>query len=595
MDKIRREIFFAALVLFGAVWAVWFQTGGFEYIRLDDNLFVFEYPAVAGGLTAEGIRGVFSNFTQGGIWMPLTSITYMVDITLWGATPKAHHLSSVAWHSINAMLVFSLFLRLAKSWEKKRRDGRSHAVFSCMLAALFWAIHPLRNESVAWIASRKDLVFTFFTLLGLHAWLARSFMMRICGMICCLLSCLSKPTAMVFPFVALIVELLDGSPGGSFKIRLRHIRWRHYAPLVLMSIATGLIAVYSQTHVTGIDVEVRGLNEGYGSFLWRCLNAVVAIGLYVAQTAVPVGIHVMYRSVVNGAPHGMWIGLSVVFTAVILLCAYARKRKGMDFLLPVLAAVWFIVAVGPTLGVAGGFGDQARADRFLYLPSVAFSLLIAWTLVKLRLDRVWQIACVLPVAVYGIAAWWNAKTYATDYTLFSRVLEWDDRHSLALAHVGSELCVRYGMPDEGIECFRRALEANPMAENTASQLVFALATRGRREDHDEIRRYCPKLLSNPELDEMGMATEALGMVAMKEMKWDEAIRFFNASIQACKRRHSFDTAMIRLGMCYHNKGDLDRAERVFAYLAHSATDLRVKERSQRALKDIWKRKGTAKQ
>lgn len=594
MKCFRRDTGIAALVLVCAIWAVWFQTGGFEYIRLDDNLFVFEFPSVAGGLSVAGIRGVFSNFTQGGIWMPLTSIAYMIDISLFGATPGAHHLASVAWHTANALLVFALFLRLFRRWASKGY-GEFNTVFACALAAFFWAVHPLRNESVAWIASRKDLVFSFFTLLGLHLWLRRDMAGVILGWLCCALACLSKPTAMVFPFIALIVELLDANWGDTLADRLKRIDWWHYAPLLLMAVAIGLVAVYSQTHVTGVDVDERGLNEGYGSFMWRCLNAAVAIGLYIAQTIVPVGVHVMYRSVIGGAPQGLWVGLAVLAASACALFLWVRDKKGADALLPLLAVLWFLFAIGPTLGVVGGFGNQARADRFLYLPAIGFSLLLAWGIPKLRPQVSWRFAASLLVVVYAIATWWNAKTYATDYALFSHVLEWDDRHDLALAHVGAELCVRYGMPDEGIECFRRAMATNPKAEDTASQLVFALATRGRREDHAEIRQWCSKLLENPGLDEKGLATEALGMITMKEMKWDEAIRFFNASIHAPKRKLSADTSMIRLGMCYHNKGDLDRAERVFAYLSHSAADQNVKLRSQRALQDIWKRKGAKQQ
>ena len=594
MNRFGRGIWLAALALAATVWAVWFQTGGFEYIRLDDNLFVFEFPAVAGGLSVDGICRVFSDFTQGGIWMPITSITYMVDITLFGATPGAHHLASVGWHTANTILVFALLLRLARRWTQ---DGAALPVFACALATLFWAVHPLRNESVAWIASRKDLVFTFFTLLGLHAWLRRDLAGCILGWLCCALACLSKPTAMVFPFIAAIVALLDADSEEPLADRLRRMRWWHYAPLLLMSVATGMVAIYSQTHVTGVDVDARGINEGYGSFLWRCLNAAVALGRYVVQTVVPAGIHVMYRSIIGGVPHGLWLGLGALAAAGCALFLCVRGRKGNAALLPLLSAAWFLVCIGPTLGVAGGFGNQARADRFLYLPAIGFSLLIAWCIVRARLHfpQGWMFAGALLVLGYACAAWWNAKTYATDYALFARVLECDDRHDLALAHVGAELCARYGMPDEGIECFRRAMAANPNAEDTASQLVFALATRGRREDHAEIRQYCSKLLENPGLDEKGMATEALGMITMKEMKWDEAIRYFNASIHAPKRRQPADTAMIRLGMCYHNKGDLVRAERAFAYLAHSAADQKVKARAQQALQEIWKRKGANKQ
>ena len=108
MKNEMRNLLLGAIALVAAVWAVWAQTGGFEYIRLDDSLYTWDFPPVAQGLSWAGVRAVFSDLTQGGIWMPITSLTYMLDISLFGAGPGPHHLVSVGWHSVNAVLVFLL-------------------------------------------------------------------------------------------------------------------------------------------------------------------------------------------------------------------------------------------------------------------------------------------------------------------------------------------------------------------------------------------------------------------------------------------------------------------------------------------------------
>lgn len=568
--------FMYALALPATIALVWSTVGGFEYIRLDDNLYTTEYPLVAGGLTWAGIKGVFTNFTQGGIWMPLTSVSYMLDISLFGSGPGPHHCMSVVYHMANALLFFALLLRLLPQSE---RGEPRHACFAAFVGTLLWAIHPQRCESVSWIASRKDTIFTLFVLLGLHAWLSAASSRKCLWASYALmaLGCLGKPTAMVFPAVAFCVR-----PDRN---------WKRYVLPLLLSVGTALLAVHSQTNPTG-DAQMmsRGLNEGYGSLAWRSLNATVATGLYFAQLVVPRGIHVLYQRNVGAMPNGAALGLAV-FSAVALGFSLAiwRLRKNAEATNVLWrAGLWFAAAIGPTLGVAGGFGFHARADRFLYLPMMAVSWVLAWAFARANV-RGWCKATVLLVlAVYAFAAFENSNTYREDFTLFSQVLKFEPTNIPAMTHVAAECCAKYNQPDKGIELYRKALSLEPEDDETRELLAFALSVRARPGDDDEIVALCEPLVARPELDTRGKATSALGAAAMRRRDWADAIRFLKQAMRGTAVRDCAEDNAMRLAMCYYNIRRYDEAKPILTKLAGSGRP-EVRTKARELLGYIWTR------
>ena len=189
--KIEKKTLAVAVLLFAVVAAMGLQTLSFDFNRLDDNLYVFENAAVSAGLGWTNFKEVATNLIHGGIWMPLTSLTYMLDISLFGPSPGVHHYVNWVFHGLNTVLVFFLFMRLT---------GR-RSVFAAAVAAALWALHPQRCESVAWIASRKDVVFTLFFMLGLHLWVPDPETRRVrpvraaLAYLAMLLSCTAKPMA----------------------------------------------------------------------------------------------------------------------------------------------------------------------------------------------------------------------------------------------------------------------------------------------------------------------------------------------------------------------------------------------------------------
>ena len=590
-----RKHLFAMLLLVAAVWFLYCQTGGFEFLRLDDHDYTFRCAFVRDGLSLPNIAEAFANPRHAAIWMPVTYVSYMADITLFGPGMGPHHLVNVLIHTLNALLLYLLLFRIVSLREP---GGGAPRVLPLLLAAAFWAVHPQRAEAVAWIAGRKELLCAFFVLAGLLCWTAGRGLVRTLGATCCCaLACMSKPTAMCFPFLAGAVEILTRRPGPAEDGRpVVRTRLLPYLPLLAVAVAAGALAVYSQTHPEGRP-ELALFSA---SLPWRLLNAAVAVGLYLVQMVVPAGVHLDYRSTPGRFPLDGVLGLSALLAVLVVLgLLLLRNRAGAGRRLdnPTLLALslLFLAALGPTLGVFGSFGEHARADRFLYLPAMAAAGFLVLLLndvaeqgrtVLARLPPVVgkvlpACCCVLFPLVYLCAAFPVVAAYRNDHAAFSRTLRFDPENGRALAHVASEECARFGRIDRGISLFRRSQELRPR-DDTAAQLAYTLALRGLSSDYDEIRRLCAKFACDHSLDAKGQALEALGMTAMRQRRWKEAISCLEDSVRAPLRFYSSEDARLRLGACYCNAKRPEDAIRVFEPLTQSArTDIR--DRAKQAL------------
>lgn len=576
-----KKIIFAVLFLLFAVWFLYDQTGDFEFLRLDDHDYTFRCAFVKDGLSVANVTEAFTNFRHAAVWMPATYISYMADISLFGAGMGPHHLVSVAFHSLNAVLLFFLLLALARRLPlsgnpppNSLSDTPSRALLLPLLAALFWALHPQRAEAVAWIAGRKDVICGTFTLLGLLAWLSPTLLGRLGAFLCGALACMSKPTAMCYPFLLLALDLLLAR--GPFKWRIENGKWKMgtdpsrrksiiryliiFVPFFALSIFTGVLAIYSQTHAEGY--VVRDLFSA--SLPWRLLNAFVAVGLSLAQLVVPVGVHLDYRSVPGQFPIQGVLGLAV-FALALVGCIWLVRRPATRR--PTVALLlFFLAALVPTLGIFGSFGEHARADRFLYLPMLAVSF--AAIFIRPSRPRLVQGIGSVILVLIGIFAYPLVASYRNDYTAFSRTLACDPDHGRALAHVASEECARFNHIDKGIELYRRSQQLRPR-DDTAAQLSYALMMRARSEDFAEIRRLCSKFACDHSLDRKGQALEALGTTAMRQRRWAEAISCLEDSIKAPLRFYSSEDAFLNLAACYCNANRSADAIAIFERLTQS--------------------------
>ena len=618
-----RKHLLPVLLLVAAVWFLYSQTGRFEFLRLDDHDYTFRCAFVKDGLSAANVKEAFANPRHAAIWMPATYISYMADITLFGPGMGPHHLVNVALHTLNALLLYALLLALLP--RTADAPGGTRAVASAALALLataFWALHPQRVEAVAWIAGRKELLCALFTLLGLHCWLRPGRRWTLAATLCCALACMSKPTAMCFPFLAFAVACLNDTTLTTDNAPPKTRPLTAYLPLLALAVATGALAVYSQTHPEGRPE----LALFTASLPWRLLNAAVSTGLYLFQALVPVGLHLDYRATPGHFPLDGLLGFATLAAAALvfgfILYRAWKNLKGrqaddgtgtdaQERVPPVLTVrrllallLFFCAALAPTLGIFGSFGEAARADRFFYLPSLALSFGLGFFVLDLSrtarrgrralpsqsvpgpqpdvpgrphpkpqrspktgLPPLPALAALVVLVDFG-AAFPLVASYRNDYTAFSRTLACDPDNGRALAHVASEECARFGRIDRGISLYRRSQELRPR-DDTAAQLAYTLALRGLSSDYAEIRRLCAKFACDHTLDRKGMALEALGTTAMRQRKWAEAIACLEDSIKAPQRFYSAEDARLRLGACYCNAGRATDAIRVFEPLTQS--------------------------
>lgn len=496
---------------------LYFRTVTFGYIRLDDFGYTAGCPFVTGGLSWSAAKEAFSRVTYGGIWMPLTYMSYAADLSLFGAEWGGHHATNALLHAINAILVFAFLLRLSSTSTAAQDKDSAQVQICAFLAAAFWAVHPQRVEAVAWIASRKEELFTLFTLAGLMAWHARRYAL---GLACCALSCMSKPTAVCFPLLAALVEgYRGGGSGALFPAALR------YGALLLMAGLTGLAAIAAQTHPEGMPT-VAVLHV---PLLKRLMLAAWGLMLGLMQTIIPCRIHIDY----------------------LVPCLVAARNDDSPRPSPhtgwrhafLFAAAFYLLAYLPVSGVFGAFGETFRADRFLYLPSTAIAFLACLALQHSAKSIRWAFA--VAVLMYASAAWPVISSYQNDYTVFARALEHNPRHWRALSHVGAEYCAHLDRMDEGIELMRESYRQSPR-ESTAETLAYSLACRGNVEDVPEIRRLVSRFVRLEGGDRRGMFAEALGIAEMLVGDWTGAETCLRASIAAPNRFYADDEARLRL-------------------------------------------------
>ena len=558
-------------------------TGG--HVGLDDWGYTSGCPFVRGGLNWANVSRAFSDFGYGAIWMPVTFVSYMADVSLFGDSWRAYHAVNVGLHVLTALLVF-LFLK-AQLRLLAGASGKS-AWLAALVAALVWAVHPMRAESVTYVAGRKEELWTLFSLAGFLAYgrylrvgKGWSYALAWIGFV---MACLSKPTAMVFPFLAGAMQVAYRARlKGEGRAEEQQIPsfWK-IVPMAVFAGLIGLVALYSQSHPTAsASVDIYAT-----SFGWRLLNAAVSVGLYCWYTVVPYGVHMDYRAVFGGMPVDGMLGLSVL-AVVVAATVFAFVRLSRDGRIRLAyAGAFFLLALGPTLGVLGFVnGDHAMADRYTYMAHVGLALLLAFGLAALRrwylllacgLFVVFEVALAIPVVC----------SYSTGYTVFSRVLAKDPNHWRGLRFVGRELCTSPERMDEGVAMLKRSLVLRE-SQSTAEVLAYSLAIRNKTGDFDEVNRLCAGVIQKPSRDQGGMMLDALGIVAMREARYAMAAGYFAAGLRVRNRNHAPDHAVLNLGLCLANIG---KDQEALAILKN-ATACRhpwVRQRAEKAMEEIRK-------
>ena len=442
------------LFLTGLSLAVFSQTIHYNFVNFDDDMYVYNAPAIRAGLTVKGIVAAFTS-PHAGNWHPLTTLSHMLDCGLYGLNAAGHHATNVVLHTIAALLLFRVLQQMTGAFWK-----------SAIVAALF-AVHPLHVESVAWVSERKDVLSAVFFFLMLDAYVryarASSITRYLVVTALFVAGLMSKPMLVTAPIVLLLLDYWPlrrfeqiSSTRGKAKIlqsdnQRRIIRrlFLEKIPLLIFSVGTGIITFVLQKRSVGALPPLP--------FLWRAENAVTSYVVYAWKTLWPTRLAVFY-------PHpndtlATWqVVLTIAFLLVITFAAIVWRDKR-----PYLFTGWFwyLIMLVPVIGLVQ-VGEQGHADRYTYLPSIGLFLIAVWSagdVAAVGQVRLWRgvatAGTVVIVTALACTAFAQTSYWRNSGTLWTHALAVTTDNDFAHNNLGY-LCVDRGELDKAMSHFEAA-------------------------------------------------------------------------------------------------------------------------------------------
>src|SRR5579862_5405959 len=459
----RRAALWAPCVIVVTVFACFAPALRAGFVAWDDPSNLVENPNYRGFSLAH-VRWMFTTLLAGH-YQPLSWMTFALDYTVWGMQPQGYHLTNVVLHAANALLVYVLALALFPSTAAARAGSR---VVAAAVAALCFAVHPLRAESVAWVTERRDVLSTLFLLLTVLAYVrmararpqASSQLWLVAALVCFALSLLSKAWGMTLPAVLLI---LDAYPLRRISERQESLRrlLLEKLPFLALALIAMVLAVLAQRPAAGM----RTLAEhGVGA---RLVQASYGLVFYLWKTLLPFRLSPLYLLRPDFDPMrpgylGCVAGVVAITAAALLL----RRRWPWGL----AAWVCYGIVLSPVLGILQT-GPQLVADRYSYLACLPWALLAGAAVYGASSERrPFGAAVVLVVLVtFSMLTFRQTEVWKDTATLWDHVLRLDPRNYVANVNRGTEQAAR-GDFAGAVAYYDRALEANP---------GLAIAYRGR--------------------------------------------------------------------------------------------------------------------
>lgn len=549
----RSGFFLDLLILLGltlSTLAVYAQVSAFDFISYDDDYYVVQNPLARAGLTAVSIPRAFTAVVASN-WIPVTMLSHMLDVELFGLSAGMHHLMNLPFHAAAAILLF-LWLR--------RSTG---ARWSSAFVAFIFALHPLHVESVAWISERKDVLSAFFFFLALYTWTCyterptRARYLLVAAAFSVGLMC--KPMLVTFP---LLLIMLDWWPLRRIQADLssktlpwKNLPWKKLLaekiPLLALSAAVSLVTFLVQ-HADGAVASEQSLSP-----LVRAAKALISCVTYIRQTFWPAGLAIFY-------PYPHHIPLAQAAAALAILIGMSALLISVRRTRPYLAVGWFwyLIMLVPVIGLVQ-VGEQSHADRYMYLPMVGLTIMVAWGAADLatRWPRLRLVAAAAGVVVCALCAgltFRQAAFWQGAQPVFEHAIEVTGDNWLAEANLGAFL----------------------MSQNTSECPVAA------------IRHLEAALRIRPGY---ALAGNNLGVCFLRSNLCPAAIPYFEEALRANPNRASFSQANIgfNLGLCLMKTERFAEAASRFEATLRVWPDYGVRSRLAEALSNVPGRKQEA--
>ena len=537
----------------------------------DDGIYVCENTKNL-SFNVQSLYWMFTSFHAGN-WHPLTWLSHAIDYTFWGLEPLGHHLTSIMFHGLNALLVFILVLRLVSGIKPVNEVPsaskipssipRRSLVMACITALLF-GLHPLQVESVAWVSQRKNLLCNFFVLLSILSYLSYASSVvkrhrRIWFTACLFLfifALMSKPMAVTLPAILLLLDiyplkrmsLYPAETGKKLSVFLEKI------PFFALSIASGIITILAQHS----GEAIKSLEQISTSA--RLLNGLKSLIFYLGKIILPVKLVPLYPF----PAYIHWLDLQYLLSGILVLaitgfCLWFVKQGNFLFF---TAWLYYLITLLPVIGVIQ-VGGQSAADRYTYLPSISIFLLIgagaSWIFCRPALIKHRGMPGGLVLAFICICIFmgqltvkqiriWNNPEVCWEYVI--RSFPFPKSHPLAHNNLGNAYAKK-GELDKAISEYKRAIARRPWYAKAYNNLGRACLNKGMFDA--AISAYKKALTINPNY---ASAHYNLGSVYAKKGMLDETI---SACRKAVALNPNHAQAHYNLSVAYYHKGNYKSA------------------------------------
>ena len=565
-----------ALLLATAIAVVYLPVRKYGFVIIADS----EHPTNAGiasGLSWTTLRWTFTHIVAGN-WYPLTMISHAADRQCFGSNPGGHHLTNVALHMANTLLLFALLLRLLP----QPRGWTSNLWPSAIIAALF-GLHPLRVESVAWVAERKDVLSGFFFLLTLLAYVryaqtrspgqqapeklqepgsegsasaagleittsnspapsrsgSGTLKWYLIALVIFALGLLSKPMLVTLPCLLL---LLDFWPLNRFSKDVTG-SWRamllEKIPFFLLSAAFSVITFFAQKKDSlVVDFATLPLKT-------RLANAVVSYGRYIAKTLWPDSLAAYY-------PFQKWQASQVVLAAVLFagisaMAIWMARRRPWVF----VGWFWFAGLLFPVIGISQ-VAMQSMADRFSYLPHIGLFIFVVWSVCELPVQQAkiaLSVLCAAAVALAGVSAH-QVRYWKDSEALFRHILAVTPDNDITEYYMGMVLLEKHDAAGARYY-FERTLKMNPNYSGAYMRLGDILVGERRFEEAEQQYRAAVRVEPNATICHLKLAR----LLAQKRSV-DEAIEHYRVAL---RNRPEIAEAQYQLGQLLNDRHDVGGA------------------------------------
>jgi tetratricopeptide (TPR) repeat protein len=481
------------------------------FVTWDDNRNFLDNPAYR-GLGSAQLRWMWTTFHMGH-YVPLTWMTLGLDYELWGMNAAGYHLQNVLLHCVNAVLVYVLARRLLSLTGS---GDDSSAVLSAAAAALLFAIHPLRVESVAWITERRDMLSLLFCLSSVLCYLAyarddsrRRYLASLALFACALLS---KATAISLPAVLLVLDvypLRRLGAGVGFKSPAARRVYRELSPFALLSLGAAALSIVALAPPAQLPVGAKLAVSAYG------------VAFYLWKTVAPAGLAPLYEMPKHVNPIAVRYVVACVVALVVCGIAWAVRRRW-----PGATAGWtiFVIMLLPLLGVVQN-GPQIVADRYTYHAGPALAILAGAALGRWRAPLLARTAAVaVLVAGLAVSTWRQTGVWHDSERLWARVLSVDSTSSIAQIAMG-DLLAAENRVEEAADHYARGVALDPTFAIGFNNLGVVLAKQGKLTEATE--RYAQALAIRPSYSD---AHNNWGIALSQQGDYAGAVEHFQRSI-----------------------------------------------------------------